>query len=110
MKLNESINSGKLKLASSSSAQEESKDNNYQSEVMQLRNTMGKIQQEFLKTHSKDLIDLIDGTDLMQVPDASQVNMIRDLQDLSLGDKLVEQEDYADKESKTVYKKKMKLA
>ncbi len=41
MKLNESINSGKLKLASTSSAQEESKDNNYQSEVMQLRNTMG---------------------------------------------------------------------
>jgi hypothetical protein len=92
MKLNESINSGKVKLSI-----EESKDSNYQTEVLQLRNTMGKIQQEFLKTHSKDLIDLIDETDLMQVPDASKVNMIKDLQDLSLGDKLVEQEDHADK-------------
>lgn len=53
---------------------------------------MNNMRVEYMKTHSKDLIKLIEQEDLLEIPDADKIDLIKDLQnfeDLSLGDKIV---------------------
>lgn len=84
---------------------------------------MNELRQNYMKTHSKDLIKLIEEDDLMQIPSMDKVDMIKDLhkfEDMAIGNKIEMPEippyqgeqqldqDHDDQEDEPVQKKKKK--